>query len=138
MYISQAFKFKHDSWRYLVGVLIIFIIGWQLIGAIPFTIVSYFQAENLTEFMEASETAFASLYPPKSNLYLFLILTTFLGGIAALLFTIKFLHQQTFLQLTTSRKKMDWNRFFFGFGLIATLTIGMTILDYYSNPENYN
>ncbi len=137
MYITQAFKFKHDSWRYLVGVLIIFMIGWQLIGAIPFTIVSYFQAENLTEFLEASETAFASLYPPKSNLYLFLMLTTFLGGIVALLFTIKFLHQQTILQLTTSRKKMDWNRFFFGFGLIAALTIGMTLLDYNSNPENY-
>ena len=137
MFISQAFKFKHDAWRYIVGVLIVFIVGWQLIGAIPFTIVSYFQAENLTEFLEAAETAFASLYPPKSNLYLLLMLTTFLGGIAALLFTIKFLHQQTLLQLTTSRKKMDWSRFFFGFGLIASLTIGMTLLDYNSNPENY-
>lgn len=137
MYIAQAFKFKHDGWLYFAGVLIIFMIGWQFIGAIPFAVVSYFQAENLQEFLEASETAFASLYPPKSNLYLFLMLTTFIGGFVALIFTIKVLHKQTLLQLTTSRKIMDWSRFFFGFGLIAFLTIGMTLADYYSNPENY-
>ena len=137
MYIEQAFKFKHESWRYLVGVLIIFMIGWQFIGVIPITIVSFFQSENLSEFMESAETAFASLYPAKSNLYLFLMLSTFIGGIIALIFTIKFLHKQTLLQLTTTRKKMDWGRFFFGFGLIAVLTVGMTIADYYSNPESY-
>lgn len=137
MYIEQAFKFKHDGWRYLVGVLIIFIIGWQFIGVIPLTVVSYFKAGNLQEFMDASETAFASLYPSKSNLYLFLMLSTFLGAVIALLLTIRFLHKQTFLQLSTSRKKIDWNRFLFGFSLIAILLIVMTTADYLSNPENY-
>jgi len=138
MYIEQAFKFKHDGWRYLIGIFIIFIIGWQFIGVIPLSIVSFLKAGgNLQEIMDASETAFASLYPPKSNLYLFLMLSTFLGGALALLMTIKFLHNQTLLQLTTSRKKMDWERFLFGFGLIAVLSIGMTVADYFSNPENY-
>lgn len=137
MYIAQAFNFKHDGWRYVVGTLIIFLIGWQLIGAIPLTVVSYLQAENLSEFMSASESAFASLFPEKSNLYLFLIMATFIGGFIALLLVIKFLHNQTVLQLTTSRKKMDWGRFFFGFGLIAFLSILTTVLDFNSNPENY-
>ncbi len=137
MYINQAYKWKNESWRYLVGTLIIFMLGWQLIGAIPFVVVSFFQAENLAEFMTASENAFASLYPPKSNLYLFLMMTTFIGGFIALWLTIKFLHKQTFTQLTTSRKKIDWGRFLFGFGLIATLTIVTTIIDYYANPEDY-
>lgn len=137
MYIEQAFKFKHDSWRYLVGTLVIFLLGWQLIGSIPFMVVSYFQAESLGVFMEASESAFASLYPPKSNLYLFLIMTTFIGGFIALWVTIKFIHNQTFKQLTTSRKKVDWGRFFFGFGLIATVSIVTTLIDFNSNPENY-
>jgi len=137
MYINQAYKWKHDSWRYLVGTLIIFLLGWQLIGAIPLIIISYFQTENLAEFMTASETAFASLYPPKSNLYLFLMMTTFIGGFVALWFTIKFIHQQTFTQLTTSRKKVDWRRIFFGFILIATFTIVTTGIDFYYNPENY-
>jgi len=137
MYIAQAYKFKHDVWRYVVGTIIIFLIGWQLIGTIPLTIVSFLEAGNLPEFLSASESSFASLFPAKSNLYLLLILLTFIGGFIALIFVIKYIHKQTLTQLTTSRKKIDWGRFFFGFGLIATLSIVTTVLDFYSNPENY-
>lgn len=137
MYIAQAFKWKHDSWRYLVGTLLIFLVGWQFIGVIPISIVSFLKAGNIKEFMEASLTAFASLYPAKSNLYLFLMLSTFIGGFIVLLVTIKYLHKQSFLQLTTSRKKVDWGRIFFSFGLIAIISIVFTLLDYNSNPEDY-
>ncbi|MFK5983053.1 MAG: type II CAAX endopeptidase family protein [Flavobacteriaceae bacterium] len=137
MYLAQVFKFKHDPWRYLIGTFIIFIIGWQLIGSIPFTIISFLRAENISEFMSASESMFASLYEPKSNLYLFLIMTTFIGGFITLWLVIKYIHKQTFTQLTTSRKKMDWSRFFFGFGLIAVFSIVTTAIDFYSNPDDY-
>ena len=40
MYIEQAFKFKHEVWRYLLGTLVVFILGWQFIGVIPLGIVS--------------------------------------------------------------------------------------------------
>ena len=137
MYIAQAYKFKHDGWRYVVGTIIIFLIGWQFLGMIPLIVVSFFQAENLPEFLIASESAFASLFPAKSNLYLLLILLTFIGGFIALIFVIKYIHRETLTQLTTSRKKIDWGRFFFGFGLIAALSIVTTVFDFYSNPENY-
>ena len=137
MYIAQAYKFKHDVWRYVVGTIIIFLIGWQLLGTIPLTIVSFLEAGSLPEFLSASESSFASLFPAKSNLYLLLILLTFIGGFIALIFVIKYIHKQTLTQLTTSRKKIDWGRFFFGFGLIATLSIVTTVFDFYSNPENY-
>ena len=65
------------------------------------------------------------------------MLLTFIGGFVALLVVIKFLHHQSFIQLTTSRDKIDWGRFFFGFGIIAFLTITTTAFDFYSNPENY-
>jgi len=137
MYIAQAYKFKHDGWRYVVGTIIIFLIGWQFLGMIPLIVVSFFQAENLPEFLIASESAFASLFPAKSNLYLLLILLTFIGGFIALIFVIKYIHRETLTQLTTSRKKIDWGRFFFGFGLIAALSIVTTVFDFYLNPENY-
>ncbi|MDA7550045.1 CPBP family intramembrane metalloprotease [Flavobacteriaceae bacterium] len=137
MYIEQAFKFKQDLWRYLLGILIVFILGWQIIGVIPLGIVSWFKASNLEEFITASESAFSTLFPLKSNLYLFLMLLTFIGGFVALFVVIKFLHHQSFIQLTTSRDKIDWSRFFFGFGIIAFLTITTTAFDFYSNPENY-
>jgi hypothetical protein len=47
------------------------------------------------------------------------------------------LHKQPFVALTTSRKKTDWGRVFFGFALIAITTIVVTSLDFYNNPENY-
>jgi membrane protease YdiL (CAAX protease family) len=137
MYIAQAYKFKHNGWRYVVGTIIIFLIGWQFIGTIPLTVVSFLEAGNLPEFLSASESSFASLFPAKSNLYLLLILLTFIGGFIALIFVIKYIHKQTLTQLTTSRKKIDWGRFFFGFGLIASLSIVTTGLDFYYNPENY-
>ncbi|MFT5076605.1 MAG: membrane protease YdiL (CAAX protease family) [Saprospiraceae bacterium] len=137
MYIAQAFNWKHEPWRYLVGTLLIFLVGWQFIGVVPLSIVSFLKAVSLEEFMEASLTGFASLYPAKSNLYLFLMLTTFIGGFIVLLFAVKFLHNQSFKQLTTSRKKIDWGRIGFGFGLIAIISIAFTLLDYNSNPENY-
>ena len=137
MYITQAFKWKHEWWRYLIGVILIFIVGWQWIGVMPIMIVSFLRAENLTEFMDSGLTNFASLYPAKSNLYLFLILSTFLGGLIGLIITVKFIHQQSLRQLTTSRKKIDWGRIFFGFIIIAVITIVFTLLDYKSNPESY-
>ena len=104
---------------------------------IPLGIVSWFKASNAEEFITASESAFSTLFPLKSNLYLFLMLLTFLGGFVALLVVIKLLHHQSFIQLTTSRDKIDWGRFFFGFSIIAFLTITTTALDFYYNPENY-
>ena len=47
------------------------------------------------------------------------------------------LHNQPMVAVTTSRKKIDWGRFWFGFGLIAITTIVFTAIDYYSNPEDY-
>lgn len=137
MYITQAFKWKHEWWRYLIGVILIFIVGWQFIGIMPIMVVSFLRAESLTEFMDSGLTNFASLYPAKSNLYLFLILSTFLGGLIGLIITVKFIHQQSLRQLTTSRKKIDWGRIFFGFIIIAVITIVFTLLDYKSNPESY-
>ena len=137
MYIEQAFKWKHDWWRYLVGVLLVFIVGWQLIGVIPIMVVSFFKAENLSHFLESGLTNFASLYPLKSNLYLFLILLTFFGGFVGLIVTVLFLHKQSIKQLTTSRNNIDWGRIFFSFGIIATLTIVLTMLDFFTNPEDY-
>src|SRR5690606_27449100 len=48
-----------------------------------------------------------------------------------------FMHRQRFVTLTTSRKKTDWGRVFFGFGLITITILAVTALDYHFNPDNY-
>lgn len=54
-----------------------------------------------------------------------------------LLFWVKFIHRQSLRSFTTSRKKIDWSRFFFSFGLWALISSGLTALAYFSAPENF-
>ena len=54
-----------------------------------------------------------------------------------LLFWVKFIHNQTILSLTTSRKKVDWNRVFFSFSLWGGFTLVSTLVIYFLAPENF-
>ncbi len=131
MFIQQAFKFKYDFWRYLIGVVIIIIavIAGQVPLGIAVLLEGGYEMVNMTE-MEMLQLL-------DSNLSLFLILLSFAAGLGALFFVVKVLHAQPITALTTSRKKMDWGRFFFAFGLVAIFAIATTLIDYYSNPKDY-
>lgn len=54
-----------------------------------------------------------------------------------LLFWVKFIHRQSIRSFTTSRKKVDWKRVFFSFGLWTIISSGLTALAYFSSPENF-
>ncbi|ESU24778.1 hypothetical protein FEDK69T_03300 [Flavobacterium enshiense DK69] len=54
-----------------------------------------------------------------------------------LLFWVKFIHRQSIRSLTTARKKVDWSRIFFSFGLWAAVSALLTLLSYLSSPENF-
>ena len=135
MFIKQAFNYLHDSWRYVVGVIVIFIVS-QL-GAIPFALIAAFKLMNeggdLTE-LDDTATLMTIL---DSNLTLFLMLLSFVIGLIAVVLVVKYLHKQPLKALTTTRKKVDWGRIWFSFSLIAITTIVLTIVDYYSNPNDY-
>ncbi|SOC80532.1 hypothetical protein SAMN06296241_2084 [Salinimicrobium sediminis] len=132
MFIQQAFKARTEWWRYLVGLIIVFL-GWQLFGAIPFMAALFFEAGPEVLTLTQSEM-FKVL---DSNLNFFLLLLTFAVGLAALFFVIRFLHNQKIKDATTSRKKIDWGRFFFGFSIVAVFTVVTTIIDYNLQPEDY-
>ena len=135
MYIEQAFKSYHDWWRYLVGAVII-ILASQL-GAIPLFIAVAFKTVLSDGNIENLQDPNVLMGILDSNLTLFLMLLSFAVGLAGLYFVVKFLHRQPFVELTTSRRKTDWNRVFFGFGLIAVFTVLVTVYDYFNNPEDY-
>ncbi|NND62298.1 MAG: CPBP family intramembrane metalloprotease [Flavobacteriaceae bacterium] len=136
MYIRQAYNYLHDAWRYIIGFVVIFIV-WQL-GSIPLLI-----AAMMKIFAEGGDMSVLEEDPNQlmavldSNLTVFLMLLSFAIGLLGLWLWVKYIHKQPFVPLTTSRKKIDWGRFAFGFGIIAVTTAGMTILDYNSNPEDY-
>lgn len=135
MYIQQAYNFLHDWWRYLVGAILIFIAS-QL-GSLPFVGAVFLKTVSEGGSMETLQDTSKLMTVLDSNLTLFLMLLSFAVGLVALYFVVKWLHKQPFVTLTTSRRKTDWGRVWFGFGLIAITTIVLTLVDYYSNPENY-
>ncbi|MDP2688049.1 MAG: CPBP family intramembrane metalloprotease [Aequorivita sp.] len=135
MYIQQAFKSLHEWWRYLVGFLIIFIASQ--IGSIPLLIAVMFKVLSDGGDIESIQDPNVLMTVLDSNLTLFLMLLSFAVGLLAVYLVVKYLHKQPFVELTTSRKKTDWGRIFFGFGIITVTTLVVTGLDYYSNPEDY-
>ena len=131
MFIQQVFKFKYDFWRYLIGVMIIIIA--VIVGQFPLGIAILL--EGGYEMVNMTEMQMLQLLD--SNLSLFLILLSFAAGLGAIFFVVKVLHSQPIKALTTSRKKIDWGRFFFAFGLVAIFAIATTLVDYYTNPQDY-
>ncbi len=131
MFIAQALNYKHNFGRYLLGVFII--IMAVIIGQIPLTIAILMKGGF--EVVNMDEAKMLGML--ESNLSLFLLLLTFAVGLAALFFVVKFIHYQPIKTVTTTRKKVDWGRFFFAFGMVAIFSIGVTAFDYFSNPQDY-
>ena len=136
MYIKQVFKVENDWWLYLIGVIIICIS--TVIGSIPHTIALFSVAfSEKADMSSIQEDPFALMSLIDSNLNLFLMLLSFAIGLLALLFVVKFIHKQTINSLTTSRKKIDWRRFWFSFILWGFVTVIFIVIEFLSSPENY-
>ncbi|WP_196890329.1 CPBP family intramembrane glutamic endopeptidase [Aureivirga marina] len=125
---------KNEWWRYVATILIV-MLGTQL-GSIPLVIVAFIEAGDFQNFSNAAVDNFASLDINK-NVYLILMLITFIVGLLLLWFCIKFIHQKTMTSIITARKKMDWKRFFFGAGIWGIITIITISIGIFLAPENY-
>src|SRR5690606_20145691 len=135
MYIEQAFKILHDWWRYLLGVLIA-IVGIGILSMPHALAIGVKQVQGEVDLEKLNDVNYImTLFEPNVNL-LFLLLP-FAGGFFALLLAVKLLHKQSFTQLTTARKKIDWSRFWFAFGLWGFVSVAMIVLDYYMSPDDY-
>lgn len=133
MYIEQGFKGKHESWRYVVGVMVIFI-GWQVIGMIPLLgalIIKSLGGETMPMDIGGMSKLLGS------NLFLFLMLVSFAFGLLATFITTKYIHKQSIVALTTSRIKIDWKRVFYAFGVWAGITLVIFGIDLTLYPDNY-
>ena len=111
MYIEQAYKGFHEGWRYVVGIMSIFI-GWQVVGSLPLMGVLITKSVGQGS-MPRDIPGMAALLG--SNLFLFLMLLSFAFGLLATFLTVKLVHKQKIVDLTTSRNKVDWNRVGFAF-----------------------
>ena len=112
-YIQQAFKGKSEWHFWLITILVVFI-GWQVLGAIPLSVVAYAYAGGLNEFIAAGADNFMSLGINK-NLFLFLMLFMFALGLVFLVVSIKYIHKRTMTSLIRAEIKLIGNDFGLGF-----------------------
>lgn len=131
MFIEQVYKFKHDFWRYLIGVIAV--VAGLIIGQIPLTVVLLQEMGFDAVRMNEKDL----MHVLDSNYFLFFMLLTYAVGLGFLFFIVKKLHEQPLRALTTSRKKIDWKRFWFAFLLVSIFIVLTTVGDYLSNPTDY-
>lgn len=133
MFIEQGIRKENKFWKYLVGsVLIILASG---IGQIPLLVALMMQSFASGKGLPTDQNSIMEMLD--SNLALFLILVSFLFAIGGIYFVVKYLHQQTMIEITTTRKKLDFKRIGFAFLIWASLTIVTTILDYWMSPQDF-
>ncbi|MFS4418077.1 lysostaphin resistance A-like protein [Maribacter sp. 2307ULW6-5] len=134
MYIEQGYKGLSEAWRYIIGILVVFI-AWQLVGGIPLTAAALMEPGGMEAVISGDLDEIRRLLGP--NPFLFFVFLTFAIGLGALLLWVKFVHKQSLTSLTTVRKRVDWKRVFFAFGVWALVSTFFIAVDIYFYPEDY-
>ena len=94
------------------------------------------KSNNAIQFAEFTKDNFMTAGLDK-NFLLFLILFMFLVGLIFLFIGVKYIHQRSFTSLITSRTKVDWKRFFYGFFIWGILAVVLTYNSILLAPENF-
>ncbi|WP_047415094.1 CPBP family intramembrane glutamic endopeptidase [Cellulophaga sp. Hel_I_12] len=125
MYIEQGYKSSAGLWKY-----------WILpVGFILFIVMNYLATIASPISVEDSmQQLIAQL--GTTTVFVMVLFPLILGLFVVLGWT-KLVHEQSIRSLTTSRKKIDWKRIFFAFGLWGLVTIVLTGIDIYLQPEDF-
>ena len=129
MFIEQGIKKENEFWRYILGSVVVILASF--IGQIPLGLVIFVDAFKKGDMPTTQDDMMKYL---NSNLSLFLMLLSFAFALYGLYLVIKYFHRQTFLSVTTSRNKVDWNRIFFSFGVWTIFTVVSTVAVFYLEP----
>jgi hypothetical protein len=133
MFVEQGVNRENKFWKYIVGSLLIILAS--TVGQIPLLIAIVVKVFSEGKTMPTSGEDLMKVVD--SNLSLFLVLFSFAVAMVGFYFVITLFHKQTFISVTTSRKKVDWKRILFSFTLWSIFTIFSTVYSYYSSPENF-
>ena len=148
MYIKQIIR--DDSNRWVDFLKLFFTLVITLIVTILFSIPHFIGIKNKLISDSESEMSdmqailelnsmdiTAQMQILESNYNLFLMLLGFVGMLLSVALCNKFINGNSFLSLTTSRNKVDFNRIFYSFILWSSISAFMIALGYFTAPENY-
>jgi uncharacterized protein len=134
MFLYQAQKPNNPFINYIIGIILVFI-AWQFIGSIPLVIAVIIKVFNDKIPFPTDPLDFFTILD--SNLFLTLMIFGFIAGLFCLYFIVKYLHKMTWMEITTSRPKIDYNRIFFAFSIWTVFVTVATFLEINASPENY-
>jgi membrane protease YdiL (CAAX protease family) len=133
MFIEQGVKLENKFWKYVIGSAIIIVAS--LVGQVPFLLGLLYDTQlNGKEYPTTNEDV---MHYFESNVTLVLILVSFVFTLIGVYFVVRYLHNQSMLSVTTSRKKLDWSRVFYSFSIWSAFTIVSTLIFYYVSPESF-
>ncbi|MBF4484454.1 CPBP family intramembrane glutamic endopeptidase [Flavobacterium sp. CSZ] len=133
MFLEQGIKSQNKFWLYLIGSVLIIIASF--VGQIPFSVAVLYKTLTGKKVIPTDNAAVMKIFEP--NLTLFLVMISFAFAFVGIYYVVKYLHHQTLLSVTTSRKKVDWKRVFFSFFLWSFFTILSFVVVYLRSPENF-
>lgn len=124
-FMQQAYKGKNSWWRYFIIMGLVFSPFIMNVG------VYLFFPEVLELYSNPVKEVVASNMDLASNLVPFLFL------LIVLLLLVKMLHQREAITIVTSREKMDWSRFFFGFKIWGGISLLLIIVSIMVFPNDF-
>lgn len=133
MFLEQGIKPQNNFFLYLIGSVLIIIASF--IGQIPFSAAILYSCYINKKAFPSDNAGAMSIFDP--NLTLFLVMISFAFAFAGIYFVVKYLHNQTLLSITTSRRKIDWNRILFSFALWSVFSVISFWVVYMRSPENF-
>ena len=133
MFIQNALKVKNNIWRYALGIFIIFI--FTQIGSIPF-IIAIFNKVGLEGAANLDPSKMMTILE-NSNLTFFYTLLTFFLGFIGFIIVIKYLHNQSILSITSSRKSIDYKRILTSFTAISVILVLNILFSFLISPDDY-
>ena len=131
MFLEQVDSKNNSFLKYVKGSLVIIL--FHFLGQIP---ISVYLISSKINF-ENVENQYELLSKFPSNLVLALILIPFVAAVPAIWLVITKLHNQSFKNLITSRKDIDFKKIIFAFLLWGGVSASLVISDYLISPDDF-
>lgn len=123
-FIQQVYKGNNEPWRWMLTTAIImapFLLNFLVYLLFP---------NEFAALLEGAQN-----YQGDKNWFLIQNLIPFVFLLGLLFVFVKFLHNRPITSLVTSRKKIDWKRFFFGFFFWGIVSVLFLYIGYLFSPD---
>lgn len=129
---------KNEWWMYLLGILAAFTgyLAFQLIMMIPLMAAATSKGIGMNEIIKNPNILFnPDAIGMNRSILLALMMGMFVFTLLFLWMALKFIHKKTLPSIITGFANIRWSRYFFSFSIWAGLIILLTVISYFTSPE---